>query len=60
MLTPQWAGAQSAADSFDEDASLLDAYSGAVIGRDGELQLLRRSSIIRVKIRPIELPTREA
>ena len=26
------------------------------IGREGELQLLRRSSLIRVKIRPIELP----
>jgi S1-C subfamily serine protease len=32
MLTPQWVGAQSAADSSDEDSSLLDAYSGAVIG----------------------------
>ena len=32
MLTPQWAGAQNGADSSDEDASLLDAYSGAVIG----------------------------
>ncbi len=32
MLTPQWAGAQNAADSSDEDGSLLDAYSGAVIG----------------------------
>ena len=26
------------------------------IGREGELQLLRRSSLIRVKIRPVELP----
>ena len=26
------------------------------IGREGELQLLRRSSVIRVKIRPVELP----
>jgi len=26
------------------------------IGREGELQLLRRSNLIRVKIRPIELP----
>jgi S1-C subfamily serine protease len=26
------------------------------IGREGELQLLRRSSLIRVKIRPIEVP----
>ena len=32
MLTPQWVGAQSAADSSAEDSSLLDAYSGAVIG----------------------------
>jgi S1-C subfamily serine protease len=32
MLTPQWVGAQSAADCADEDGSLLDAYSGAVIG----------------------------
>jgi S1-C subfamily serine protease len=32
MLTPQSVGAQSAADSSDEDSSLLDAYSGAVIG----------------------------
>jgi S1-C subfamily serine protease len=30
------------------------------IGRESELQLLRRSSLIRVKIRPIELPTRDA
>ena len=36
---------------------LLDA---AWIGREGELQLLRRSSVIRVKIRPIELPARDA
>jgi S1-C subfamily serine protease len=32
MLTPQWVGAQGGADSSDEDDSLLDAYSGAVIG----------------------------
>lgn len=32
MLTTQWLGAESAAESHDDDASLLDAYSGAVIG----------------------------
>ena len=37
MLTPQWAGAQSVADSSDEDSSLLDAYSGAVIGALGRV-----------------------
>jgi len=32
MLTPQWAAAESTADSSDDDVALLDAYSGAVIG----------------------------
>ena len=31
----------------------------ARIGRECELQILRRSSVIRVKIRPIELPLRD-
>jgi len=41
-------------DGIDGLQRLLDA---SWIGRDCELQLLRRSSVIRVKIRPIELPT---
>ena len=40
-------------DGIDGLQRLLDADW---IGRDGELQLLRRSSVIRVRIRPIELP----
>jgi len=40
-------------DGIDGLQRLLDA---GWIGRDCELQLLRRSSVIRVKIRPIELP----
>lgn len=40
-------------DGIDSLQRLLDA---GWIGRDGELQLLRRSSVIRVKIRPVELP----
>jgi S1-C subfamily serine protease len=40
-------------DGIDGLQRLLDA---SWIGRDCELQLLRRSSVIRVKIRPIELP----
>jgi S1-C subfamily serine protease len=40
-------------DGIDGLQRLLD---GSWIGRDCELQLLRRSSVIRVKIRPIELP----
>jgi len=32
MLTPQWVAAESGADSSNDDVSLLDAYSGAVIG----------------------------
>jgi S1-C subfamily serine protease len=40
-------------DGIDSLQRLLDA---GWIGREGELQLLRRSSLIRVKIRPIELP----
>jgi hypothetical protein len=67
MLTAHWAStlnvseeSSTPGDSFkraaalDNDASLLDA---SWIGRECELQLLRRSSVIRVKIRPIELPT---
>ncbi len=57
MLTPQWVAAESAADSCNDDAALLDA---AWIDRECELQLLRRSSVIRVKIRPIESPARDA
>jgi S1-C subfamily serine protease len=44
-------------DGIDGLQRLLDA---AWIGRECELQLLRRSSVIRVKIRPIELPARDA
>ena len=40
-------------DGIDGLQRLLDADW---IGREGELQLLRRSSVIRVKIRPVELP----
>ncbi|MGB6356261.1 MAG: trypsin-like peptidase domain-containing protein, partial [Steroidobacteraceae bacterium] len=43
----------TAVDGIDSLQRLLDADW---IGREGELQLLRRSSLIRVKIRPIELP----
>ncbi len=39
-------------DGIDGLQRLLDADW---IGREGELQLLRRSSVIRVKIRPVEL-----
>jgi S1-C subfamily serine protease len=38
-------------DGIDSLQRLLDA---GWIGREGELQLLRRSSVIRVKIRPVE------
>jgi S1-C subfamily serine protease len=44
-------------DGIDSLQRLLDA---GWIGREGELQLLRRSSVIRVKIRPIELPATAA
>src|SRR6202049_3285273 len=44
-------------DGIDDLQRLLDA---GWIGREGELQLLRRSSVIRVKIRPIELPAHGA
>jgi S1-C subfamily serine protease len=44
-------------DGIDSLQRLLDADW---IGREGELQLLRRSSVIRVKIRPIELPAQSA
>jgi S1-C subfamily serine protease len=40
-------------DGIDGLQRLLDA---SWIGRECELQLLRRSSVIRVKIRPIEMP----
>jgi S1-C subfamily serine protease len=46
-----------AVDGIDGLQRLLDA---GWIGRECELQLLRRSSVIRVKIRPIELPARDA
>ena len=42
-----------AIDGIDGLQRLLDASR---IGRECELQLLRRSSLIRVKIRPVELP----
>jgi S1-C subfamily serine protease len=44
-------------DGIDGLQRLLDS---SWIGRECELQLLRRSSVIRVKIRPIELPSRDA
>jgi len=44
-------------DGIDGLQRLLDS---SWIGRECELKLLRRSSVIRVKIRPIELPTRGA
>jgi len=40
-------------EGIDSLQRLLDA---GWIGREGELQLLRRSSVIRVRIRPSELP----
>src|SRR3984957_7392710 len=40
-------------DGIDGLQRLLDA---TWIGREGELQLLRRSSLINVKLRPVELP----
>src|SRR5450432_3334637 len=43
-------------DGIDGLQRLLDA---SWIGRECELQLLRRSSLISVKLRPIELPVRE-
>jgi S1-C subfamily serine protease len=46
-----------AIDGIDRLQRLLDA---GWIGRDCELQLLRRSSLINVKIRPSELPARDA
>ena len=45
--------ADTPVDGIDTLQRLLDA---GWIGREGELQLLRRSSVIRVKIRPIEMP----
>jgi len=40
-------------DGIDSLQRLLDA---SLIGRECELQLLRRSSVIKVAIRPIEMP----
>ena len=67
MLKPQWvadnAGGEPSGsddafgDDADRDASLLDA---GWIGREGELKLLRRSAVIRVRIRPIESPAHRA
>ncbi len=42
-------------DGIDSLQRLLDA---GLIGRECELKLLRRSNVIRVTIRPIEMPTR--
>jgi len=42
-------------DGIDGLQRLLDA---SLIGRECELQLLRRSSVMQVTIRPIEMPTR--
>ncbi len=44
-------------DGIDGLQRLLD---GGWIGREGELKLLRRSSVIRVKIKPIEMPAPRA
>jgi S1-C subfamily serine protease len=44
-------------EGIDSLQRLLDA---GWIGREGELQLLRRSSVIRVRIRPSELPAPRA
>ena len=44
-------------DGIDGLQRLLDVGR---IGRDCELQLLRRSSLIHGKIQPVELPTRGA
>jgi S1-C subfamily serine protease len=43
-------------DGIDGLQRLLDA---TWIGREGELQLLRRSSLMSVKLRPVELPLRD-
>lgn len=47
----------SPVDGIDNLQRLLDAGR---IGRDGELRLLRRATDIRVTIRPLELPTKNA
>jgi S1-C subfamily serine protease len=44
-------------DGIDGLQRLLDA---TWIGREGELQLLRRSSLMSVRLRPVELPMRDA
>jgi S1-C subfamily serine protease len=41
-------------DGIDDLQKMLDA---SCIGRDCELTLLRRSSLLRLRLRPIELPT---
>ncbi len=46
-----------AIDGIDGLQRLLDA---GWIGREGELKLLRRSGVIRVRIRPIEMPAPRA
>jgi S1-C subfamily serine protease len=42
-------------DGIDSLQRLLDA---SMIGRECELQILRRTSVLRVKVRPIEMPAR--
>jgi len=44
-------------DGIDGLQQLLDA---SCIGRDCELELLRRSAVLRLRLRPIELPTPNA
>jgi S1-C subfamily serine protease len=57
------AGVESGDRMIALDDSSLDGIDGlqrrldaSLIGRDCELQLLRRSSLIRVAIRPVEMP----
>jgi len=53
MLTPQWVAAESTPDGpAGDDSALLDAGR---IDRNCELEILRRSSVMRVTVRPIEL-----
>lgn len=53
MLTPQRVAAESApGEPAADDSALLDAGR---IDRDCELELLRRSSLVKVTVRPIEL-----
>jgi S1-C subfamily serine protease len=44
-------------NGIDELQRKLD---GSLIGRECELQLLRRSSVMKVTIRPIEMPAHRA